>query len=458
MFMNRVAQRRVLPHGHHRFLSTLRSGNRRFRFREPDVSKPRVVMAYSGGLDTSCQLSWLVKEKGFEVCAYIADLGQDDVLTDEMVDAIRDKAETSGAYAFYCEDVKSEFVTDFVFKLLKTSALYEGRYLMGTSIARPCIAKRQVEICWEEGASWVSHGSTGKGNDQVRFELCYLGMDSNLQAITPWREPEYFNRFEGRQDLIDYATANEIPVGATKKHSYSEDENLMHISYESGELEDPAFPGHMVDYPGLVLRKKSVDLLDAPDEPCDLTISFEKGEPVKVTNIKDGTVVTDPLELFLYLNKVGGAHGVGRIDIVENRFVGMKSRGCYETPGGTVLHSALLDLETLTMDREVMRIRDTLGVKFTELVYNGFWFSPEMDLLLTTFEKASEAVTGEVNVRLLKGNVLNIGRSSPYSLYNEDLVSMDKAGGFNPVNSTGFINTLSTRLKASRARDKLMNK
>jgi len=411
-------------------------------------------MAYSGGLDTSCQLAWLTKEKGFEVCAYIADLGQDDVLTNEMVEAIRDKAETSGAYAFYCEDVKSEFVTDFVFKLLKCATLYEGRYLMGTSIARPCIAKRQVEICWEEGAQWVSHGSTGKGNDQVRFELCYLGMDPSLQAITPWREPEYFERFEGRQDLIDYATINEIPVGATKEHSYSEDENLMHISYESGELEDPAYPGHKVDYPGLVLRKKTVDIMDAPDTPCNLTVEFKEGEPVKVTNVDDGTVVTDPLELFLYLNKVGGAHGVGRIDIVENRFVGMKSRGCYETPGGTVLHHAHKDLEVLCMDREVMRIRDTLGVKFTELVYNGFWFSPEMDFILSAMEKAQEPVTGEAYIRLHKGNVLCLGRTSALSLYDADLVSMDKAGGFNPVNSTGFINTLATRLKASKARDK----
>lgn len=413
-------------------------------------------MAYSGGLDTSCQLAWLTKEKGYEVCAYVADLGQDDVLTDEMVNEISAKAETSGAYAFYCEDVKKEFVTDFVFKMLKTSALYEGRYLLGTSVARPCIAKRQVEICWEEGAEWVSHGSTGKGNDQVRFELCYLGMDPTLKPITPWREPEYFERFEGRQDLIKYATLHNIPVGATKEHSYSEDENLLHISYESGELEDPAFPGHNVDYPGLVLRKKSVDIMDAPDKPCNLTIGFAKGEPVSVTNVDDGTVVTDPLELFLYLNKVGGEHGVGRIDIVENRYVGMKSRGCYETPGGTILHAAHLDLETLTVDREVMRIRDTLGVKFTELVYNGFWFSPEMDFIQTAMEKAQEPVTGETYIRLHKGNVLCLGRSSPLSLYDEDLVSMDKAGGFNPVNSTGFINTLATRLKASVARDKMM--
>jgi argininosuccinate synthase len=281
-------------------------------------------------------------------------------------------------------------------------------------------------------------------------------MDPTLKPITPWREPEYFERFEGRQDLIEYATKHEIPVGATKEHSYSEDENLLHISYESGELEDPAFPGHGNDYPGLVLRKKSVDILDTPDVPCNLTVAFERGHPVKVTNVDDGTVVEDALELFLYLNKVGGVHGVGRIDIVENRYVGMKSRGCYETPGGTILHHAHLDLETLTMDREVMRIRDTLGVKFTELLYNGFWFSPEMDFVLAAMEKAQDPVSGNVDIRLHKGNVLCLGRSSPNTLYDEDLVSMDKAGGFNPVNSTGFINTLATRLKASRARDKKM--
>lgn len=425
----------------------------RFRFREPEAGKPRVVMAYSGGLDTSCQLKWLTKEKGYEVCAYIADLGQDDVLTDEMVEAIRDKAETSGAYAFYCEDVKKEFVTDFVFKMLKTSCLYEGRYLMGTSIARPCIAKRQIEICWEEGAEYVTHGSTGKGNDQVRFELCYLGMDPNIIPVTPWREPEYFERFPGRPDLLDYATANEIPVGATKKHSYSEDENLLHISYESGELEDPAYPGHGQEYPGMVLKKKSVDIMDTPDTPCNLTIGFKNGEPVSVKNVDDGTEITDPLELFLYLNKVGGEHGVGRLDLIENRFVGMKSRGCYETPGGTILFHAHQDLELLCVDREVMRVRDTLNVKYSELLYNGFWFSPEMEFIRAAQDKAQEHVEGEAYIRLHKGNVMCLGRSSPRSLYNEDLVSMDKHGGFNPVNSTGFINTLATRLKASKARD-----
>jgi len=427
-------------------------------FREPDPSKPKIVLAYSGGLDTSAQLSWLAKEKNFEVCAYIAHLGQDDVLKPEDVDAICAKAEQSGAYSFYCEDLRQDFVDNYIFKAIKGNGLYENRYLLGTSVARPCIGKRQVEICWEEGAKHISHGSTGKGNDQVRFELCYLGMDPTLECVSLWRDREYLSKFEGRQDLIDYAKSQNIPVSATKKHSYSEDENMMHISYESGELEDPAFPGHANEYPGLVLKKKSVGVLEAPDVPARITIDIEKGEPVAVRNYDDGTEITDSVELYEYLNRLGGEHGIGRIDIVENRFVGMKSRGCYETPGGTIVHEAIRDLEVLCMDREVHRMRDTLSVKFSELIYNGFWFSPEMDFLMAAMEKAQEHTTGSVDLQLLKGNVIKRGRSSPMSLYNQDLVSMDIEGGFNPEISTGFIQTLSTRLKASAARDKLAGK
>ena len=424
-------------------------------FRKPDPSKPKLVLAYSGGLDTSCQLSWLAKEKGFEVCAYIANLGQADVRDPADVDAICAKAEASGAYCFYNEDLRSEFVTDFIQKCVRANAIYEGRYLLGTSMARPCIGRRQIEICREESAGFVSHGSTGKGNDQVRFELCYLAMAPDIQCVTLWRDRDYLAKFEGRQDLLDYAESQGIPVTATKKHSYSEDENMMHISYESGELEDPAFPGHANSYPGLVLKKMSKDLKDTPDEPARLTMDFESGDPVRVLNVDDGTELTDPLDIFLYLNEIGGEHGVGRIDIVENRFVGMKSRGCYETPGGTILHKAHLDLELLTMDREVMRIRDGLSLKFAELCYNGYWFSPEMDFLNTAMDHAQGVVTGSVDIMLSKGNVLNVGRSSPLSLYNQDLVSMDKEGGFNPEISTGFIQTLSTRLKANKARDAL---
>ena len=380
-------------------------------------------------------------------------------LSQEEKDAICAKAEASGAYAFYCEDQREEFVKDFVFRCIASNGLYEGRYLLGTAMARPCIAKRQVEVAWAEGAGYVSHGSTGKGNDQVRFELCYLGMDARLKCVTLWREREYLERFQGRQDLLDYATSHGIPVSATKKHSYSEDENLMHISYESGELEDPAYPGNAEAYPGLVLKKKSVDIMDAPDTPASLKIEFESGYPTRVTNAAAGVdIAGDPLKLFLYLNEIGGAHGVGRIDIVENRFVGMKSRGCYETPGGTVLHAAVRDLETLTIDREVMRIRDTLSIKFAELVYNGFWFSPEMGMLNAAMDYARQPVTGSVELQLHKGNVICRGRSSPLSLYNKALVSMDEEGGFVPEYSTGFIQTLSTRLKASKAREALAEK
>eukprot|EP00938_MAST-03A_sp_MAST-3A-sp1_P002688 g2688.t1 len=424
-------------------------------FREPDPSKPKIVLAYSGGLDTSCQLSWLAKEKGFEVCAYIADLGQDDVLNPKDVEEICAKAEQSGAYAFYCEDLRKDFVENYIFKSIKGNGLYENRYLLGTSVARPCIGKRQVEICWEEGAKHISHGSTGKGNDQVRFELCYLGMDHSLDCVTLWRDPEYLSKFEGRQDLIDYATTQNIPISQTKKHSYSEDENMMHISYESGELEDPAFPGHENEYPGMVLKKKSVGVMEAPDEPAKLTLDFQAGVPVRVKNFDDGTEISESVQMYEYLNKIGGEHGVGRVDIVENRFIGMKSRGCYESPAATILHHGLRDLEVLCMDREVQRIRDTMAVKFSELIYCGYWFSPEMDLLMTVMDKAQEHVTGSVDLQLHKGNVIMRGRSSPLSLYNQDLVSMDIEGGFNPEISTGFIQTLSTRLKASAAREKI---
>ncbi len=433
-----------------RFAST---GFNKVQFREPDASKPKLVLAYSGGLDTSTQLNWLAKQKGFEVCAYIANLGQEDVKDQADIDDIQRKAEQSGAYAFYCEDMREEFVTDYVYPAIKSNALYEGRYLMGTAVARPAIGKRQMEVVANEGATHVSHGSTGKGNDQVRFELCYLGIDPSVQCVTLWRDPEYLAKFRGRQDLIDYATAQGIPVSATKKHSYSEDENALHISYESGELEDPAFPGNEGEYPGQVLAKKSVDIKDAPDTPTALTIDFDKGAPVRVQNKTAGVEVTGDWAMFEYLNKVGGENAIGCIDIVENRFVGLKSRGCYETPGGTILFAAHQDLELLVMDREVMRVRDPLSLKFAELCYNGFWFSPEMRFVMNAIEYSQQVVTGSVDLVLYKGNVMPRGRSSPFSLYDQRLVSMDEEGGFDATHSTGFIETLATRLKANMSRD-----
>ena len=437
-----------------RRLSTAVDRSKTVQFRTPSSEKPKIVLAYSGGLDTSTQLAYLAHERGFEVCAYIADLGQSDVVDSKAIDAIAEKAEMSGAYKFVCADLRRTFVEDYVFECVKANAIYEGRYLLGTSMARPCIAKKQVEIAWEEGAGYVSHGSTGKGNDQVRFELCYLGMDPTLQCVTLWRDREYLGKFEGRQDLLDYATSKGIPVSATKKHSYSEDENMMHISYESGELEDPAYPGILQEYPGLVLKKLTKDLNDTPEKPLSLELDFHQGTCVKLK--AEGKEITDPLDIFVNLNTMAGDHGVGRIDIVENRFVGMKSRGCYETPAGTVLYAAHLDLETLTMDREIMRLRDSLSLKYAELVYNGFWFAPEMDFLRNAMNFAQKPVTGTVALQLHKGHVLCRGRSSPNSLYNKDLVSMDAAGGFVPEHSTGFIQTLSTRLRAAKRRDDIL--
>mmetsp|Transcript_5160 Transcript_5160/g.7268 ORF Transcript_5160/g.7268 Transcript_5160/m.7268 type:complete len:452 (+) Transcript_5160:121-1476(+) len=423
--------------------------------------KKKIVLAYSGGLDTSTQLAYLAHELGYEVLAYMADLGQSDVKDMDAIKSIEAKAKASGAYAFECCDIRREFVSNYIYECVKANAIYEGRYLLGTSMARPCIAKRQVELAWRENASCVSHGSTGKGNDQVRFELCYLGMDPKLECITLWRDREYLAKFEGRQDLLDYAALRGIPVSATKKHSYSEDENMMHISYESGELEDPDYPGPIEAYPGQVLHKLTNDIMDTPDKPCPLELDFTKGQCTALRILDPATgscaqsIGPDPLAIFLTLNDLAGTHGVGRIDIVENRFVGMKSRGCYETPAGTVLYAAHLDLETLTVDREVMRLRDTLGVKYAELVYNGFWFSPEMDFLRAATQHVQQHVTGTVSLQLHKGHVLCRGRKSPYSLYNKNLVSMDAAGGFVPEHSTGFIQTLATRLKATKRRDDL---
>eukprot|EP00514_Thraustochytrium_sp_LLF1b_P000961 CAMPEP_0184521838 /NCGR_PEP_ID=MMETSP0198_2-20121128/7926_1 /TAXON_ID=1112570 /ORGANISM="Thraustochytrium sp., Strain LLF1b" /LENGTH=444 /DNA_ID=CAMNT_0026912553 /DNA_START=191 /DNA_END=1525 /DNA_ORIENTATION=- len=422
-------------------------------FRKPDPSKPKLVLAYSGGLDTSTQLAYLANEKGFEVCAYIADLGQDDLQTEEAKEAVREKAKLSGAYSFYCEDLRKEFVEDFVFPMVAANAVYEGRYLLGTAIARPCIARKQVNICEAEGATHISHGSTGKGNDQVRFELCYLGMNPHLNCVTLWREPEYCEKFQGRQDLIDYASQFNIPVSQTKTESYSTDENTMHISFESGELEDPAFPGAKNQYPGSVLTRTIRDVMDAPDTPVTLTVNFDKGMPTSVKNEDDGTEVTGAFEIITYLNEIGGEHAIGGIDIVENRYVGLKSRGCYETPGGSILYSAHHDLEMLCLDREVMRLRDQLALKYADNVYCGYWFSPEMAVVKNSMEYIQRPVTGSATVRLYKGSIANRGRSSPNSLYNEKAVSMDEHGGFDPTASTGFIKTLSTRLIATRKRD-----
>jgi argininosuccinate synthase len=399
----------------------------------------KVILAYSGGLDTSCILKWLV-DKGYEVVAYIADVGQK-----EDFEEAKQKALKVGASKVYVEDLKREFVTDFIFPAIKANALYEGRYLLGTSLARPLIAKRQMEIAAKEHAEYVSHGATGKGNDQVRFELTYYSLNPKIKVISPWKDPEFLSRFKGRTDLINYAKEKGIPIKATHEKPYSTDANLMHISYESGVLEDPMTP------PTEDMFEWTKSPKDAPDKDTNLEIHFKDGIPVKVVNKDDGAVFEDPLKLFVYLNDVGALNGVGRIDIVENRFVGIKSRGVYETPGATILRAAHMDIEAVAMDREVMRLRDMLEPKFSELVYNGFWFSPEMDFLMAAIDKSQEVIDGVVHLSLYKGNITIKGRESHSSLYDKELSSMDIEGGFNQTDSVGFIKINAIRLMAHHA-------
>jgi argininosuccinate synthase len=399
----------------------------------------RVVLAYSGGLDTSVILKWLV-ERGYEVIACIADVGQND-----DVEAARVKATKTGATRVYVEDLKRELVTDYVFAAVKANAIYEGRYLLGTSLARPLIAKRQIEIAHKEKARSVAHGATGKGNDQVRFELTYYSLDPQIRVISPWKSREFLAEFQGRQDLIAYATKHGIEVKASTERPYSEDANLIHISHESGVLEDPAAAADEDVY-SWTKRPR-----DAPDKETQLEIHFKDGVPIKVVDLTHTVTQTEPYEIFAYLNSLGAENGIGRVDMVENRFVGIKSRGVYETPGLTILRAAHLDIEGIAMDREVMRLRDMLTPKFSELVYNGFWFSPEMDFLMAAVNKSQEVIDGVVRLTLYKGNVLITGRESHSSLYDRDLSSMDIEGGFNQEDSRGFIAVNAVRLKAHNA-------
>ncbi len=316
---------------------------------------------------------------------------------------------------------------------------------MGTALARPIIAKRQIDIAEKEGADYVSHGATGKGNDQVRFELSYYALKPDITVLAPWKMQKFLDQFIGRNEMLAYAEQHSIPIKKNKGVSYSEDENLLHISHEGGELEDPNYVCEEYVYSHTTAPE------DAPDTADVITISFEKGIPVKVENTSDGTVKTDALELFTYLNEMGAKHGIGRLDMVENRFVGIKSRGIYETPGGTILNLAHLDLEGITMDREVKKLRDTLSLKMTEVIYNGFWFSPEMKILQNFMEDCQKTVTGEVQVKLYKGLTYPIARTAPQSLYNADLSSFDVDGGYNHVDADGFIKVNAVRLKANSA-------
>lgn len=398
--------------------------------------KEKVILAYSGGLDTSVLVKWL-SNKGFDVICYVADVGQND-----NFEAIKEKALQTGASKVYVEDLKEELVTDYIYAALKGNAVYESRYLLGTAIARPLISKRQIEIAEKEGTKYVAHGSTGKGNDQVRFEFAYYALMPDVKIIAPWKDPEFLEQFKGRTDLIHYAEKYNIPIKASKDKSYSEDENILHISHEAGVLEDPAVRCAENIY------SMTVSPQLAPDSETKIEIEFKNGTPVKVTNLEDGFVEDDPYKLFLYLNELGKKNGIGRIDIVENRYIGIKSRGVYETPGGTILWEAHKDLEGIAMDKEVMHLRDSLIPKFAEIIYNGYWFSPEMDFIMAAFQKSQEQIDGKVTLALYKGNIMCIGRTSPVSLYDEKLSSMEIEGGFDQTDTKGFININAIRLKA----------
>jgi argininosuccinate synthase len=403
------------------------------------MSKKKVVLAYSGGLDTSVILKWLI-DKGFDVIAYVADVGQEDDFKE-----VEKKALQIGALKVYIIDLKKEFVTDYIFPSIMANAVYEGRYLLGTSLARPLIAKYQIRIAEKEHAEFVAHGATGKGNDQVRFELSYYAQNPKIKVIAPWKMQEFLDQFKGRTDMLNYAEKNRIPVKATVKKPYSEDDNLMHISHEAGILEDPAYKPDTDIFSKIVLPQK------APDKETSIEIHFKDGIPVKVVNKKAKISISDQLELFVYLNKLGGENGIGMLDMVENRFVGIKSRGVYETPAGTILLHAHMDIEGIAMDREVMRLRNMLSPVFAEIVYNGFWFSPEMEFLRAAIDKSQELIDGVVYLTLYKGNIIIDGRESPSSLYDKELSSMDIAGGFDQKDSAGFIRINAIRLMAHHA-------
>ena len=393
-------------------------------------SVKRVCLAYSGGLDTSVILRWLLETFGCEVVCYTADVGQEEELS-----GLPDKAKATGAVDCIVRDLREEFVREYVFPAIRANAVYEGHYLLGTALARPVIAKHQVEVARETGCDALAHGATGKGNDQVRFELAYRALAPELAVIAPWREWD----LRSRTDCMAYAQKHGIPVAATLQKPYSTDRNLMHISFEGGILEDPWRA------PDESMFVMSVAPEEAPDAPSDVIVGFEGGTPVSL----DGERLA-PARLLARLNRIAGAHGVGRLDLVENRFVGMKSRGVYETPGGTVLHLAHRAVESITLDREVMHERDRLSPRFAELVYNGFWFSPELDFLRAAFERSQESVTGEARVRLYKGSARVTGRRSPVSSYDETLSSFEEGGeasGYRQADAAGFIRIQGLRLR-----------
>ena len=391
------------------------------------VNVKKVVLAYSGGLDTSVILRWLIDIYGCEVIAFCADLGQGEELA-----PVEEKAQAVGASAIYIEDLREEFVRDYVFPMLRANTAYEDGYLLGTSIARPLIARRQIEIARQEGADAVSHGATGKGNDQVRFELTYYALEPHITVIAPWREWD----MQGRADLIAYAEERQIPIPVSREKPYSTDRNLLHLSFEGGILEDP----WREPYEDMFLLSVSPE--NAPDQPEYIEIDFVAGDPTAI----NGEALS-PASLLAKANELGGKHGIGRCDLVENRYVGMKARGVYETPGGTILHAAHRALETLTLDREVVHLRDSLIPRYAEMIYYGYWFAPEREMLQAAIDESQQNVSGTVRLKLYKGNVIVVGRKSDRSLYNPEVASFDESGEYQQADAEGFIRLNSLRLR-----------
>lgn len=403
------------------------------------MSKPKIVLAYSGGLDTSVILTWLKETYDAEIITFTADIGQKDEL-----DGLDEKAKKTGASKVYIDDLRAEFARDFIYPMFQAGALYEGQYLLGTSIARPLIAKRMVEIARAEGATAIAHGATGKGNDQVRFELTAAALAPDIEVIAPWRNEAFRAAFPGRAEMIAYAEKHGIPVQASASKPYSMDRNLLHISFESGMLEDPWFDSSADDVQDMYVLSVSPE--QAPDQAEYVELDFEGGNCVAVNGEK-----MDPLAVMEKLNELGGKHGIGRVDMVENRFVGMKSRGVYETPGGTILFAAHRKMESITMDRDVMHLRDSLIPKYSTLVYNGFWFAPERLAIQALVSESQKHVTGTVRLKLYKGNIMAAGLKSPVSLYNPHIATMeaDPTQAYDQGDATGFIHLNALRLKVS---------
>ena len=397
----------------------------------------KIVLAYSGGLDTSVIVKWLRETYDADIVTFAADIGQE-----EELDGLPQKARATGASKHYTLDLVEEFASDFIYPMIRANAIYEGQYFLGTSIARPLIAKAQIDIAKKEKADTVAHGATGKGNDQCRFELTYMALAPNLQILAPWKIDTFRDEFPGRAEMIAYCKKHNIPVEASLKKPYSMDRNLLHISYEAGILEDPWFDPTTKANKGMF--KLSVSPEDAPNKAEYVELEFEKGNCVAV----NGKRLT-PAGVLKVLNKLGGKHGIGRVDLVENRFVGMKSRGVYETPGGTILMQGHRQVESLTMDREVMHLRDSLIPKYAELVYYGFWFAPEREALQALVDESQKFVTGTVRLKLYKGNIITCGRKSKYSLYDMEIASMEGVKSwYNQTDATGFIRLNGLRLRA----------